>query len=104
MQGAKYALRSRTVRVAITVALQAAGIGFGDEVIVPAYTWDGTAAAAFARRHVPVFADVDPDTYCLDVEAVRETITARTKVIVPCTSRCASPKWTRWSSSRKNMD
>jgi len=83
LQGAKYALPVANGTVAISVALQAAGIGFGDEVIVPAYTWDGTATAALAMGAVPVFADVDPDTYCLDVESVRQAITPRTKAIVP---------------------
>ena len=83
MHGAKYALPVANGTVAISVALQAAGIGFGDEVIVPAYTWDGTATAALAMGAVPVFADVDPDTYCLDVESVRKAITPRTKAIVP---------------------
>jgi len=81
--GAKYALPVANGTVAITLALQAAGVGFGDEVIVPAYTWDGTATAALAMGAVPVFADVDPDTYCLDVESTRRAITPRTKAIVP---------------------
>ena len=42
-----------------------------------------TATAALAMGAVPVFADVDPDTYCLDVESVRRAITPRTKAIVP---------------------
>ncbi len=83
LQGVKYALPVANGTVAITVALQAAGIGFGDEVIVPAFTWDGTATAALAMGAVPVFADIDPDTYCLDVESVRRAITPRTKAIVP---------------------
>ena len=57
--------------------------GFGDEVIVPAYTWDGTATAVLFAGGVPVFADVDPDTYCLSVEAVRAAITPRTRAILP---------------------
>jgi dTDP-4-amino-4,6-dideoxygalactose transaminase len=83
MQGAKYALPVANGTVAITVALQAAGVGFGDEVIVPAFTWDGTATAALAMGAVPVFADIDPDTYCLDVGSVRKLITPRTKAVVP---------------------
>jgi dTDP-4-amino-4,6-dideoxygalactose transaminase len=83
MHGASYALPVANGTVAITVALQAAGVGFGDEVIVPAYTWDGTATAALAMGAVAVFADVDPDTYCLDVESVRQAITPRTKAVVP---------------------
>ncbi len=83
LQGAKYALPVVNGTVSITVSLQVAGVGFGDEVIVPAFTWDGTATAVLAMGAVPVFADVDPDTYCLDVESVRKAITPRTKAIVP---------------------
>lgn len=83
MHSVRYALPVANGTVAITVALQACGIGFGDEVIVPAYTWDGTATAALAMGAVPIFADIDPDTYCLDVESVRRAITPRTRAIVP---------------------
>jgi len=69
--------------IALVAALQAAGIRFGDEVIVPAYTWDGTAAAVLFAGAVPVFADVDPDTYCLDVESARRAITPRTRAVIP---------------------
>lgn len=83
MHGAKYALCLANGTIAITVALQAAGIGFGDEVIVPAYTWDGTATAVLAAGAIPIFADIDPDTYCLDVESVRALVIPRTKAVVP---------------------
>jgi dTDP-4-amino-4,6-dideoxygalactose transaminase len=69
--------------IALVAALQAAGIRYGDEVIVPAYTWDGTAAAVLFVGAVPVFADVDPDTYCLDVESARRAITPRTRAVIP---------------------
>jgi dTDP-4-amino-4,6-dideoxygalactose transaminase len=83
MHGAKYGLCVTNGTHAITIALQALGVGFGDEVIVPAYTWDGTATAVLAAGGVPVFADVDPDRYCIDVKAVERAVTARTKAIVP---------------------
>jgi dTDP-4-amino-4,6-dideoxygalactose transaminase len=83
LQGAKYALPVANGTVSITVSLQALGVTFGDEVIVPAYTWDGTATAVLAMGAIPVFADIDPDTYCLDVQSVRAAITPRTKAIVP---------------------
>jgi len=82
-QGARYALPVVNGTVSLTAALMAAGVGFRDEVIVPAYTWDGTATAVLAMGGVPVFADVDPDTYCLDVESARRAITERTKAIIP---------------------
>jgi dTDP-4-amino-4,6-dideoxygalactose transaminase len=81
--GARYGCTLTNGTVALVVALQAAGIRFGDEVIVPAYTWDGTATAVLFAGGVPVFADIDPDTYCLDVESVRRRITPKTKAVLP---------------------
>lgn len=83
MHDAKYGLCVANGTIAIIAALQAAGVGFGDEVIVPAYTWDGTATAVLFVGGVPIFADVDPDTYCLSVEATRAAITPRTRAILP---------------------
>lgn len=83
MHGARYALPVANGTVSLSAALMAADVGFGDEVIVPAYTWDGTATAVLAMGAVPVFADVDPDTYCLDVESARRLITERTRAIIP---------------------
>lgn len=83
MHGAKYGLCVANGTIALVAALQAAGIRFGDEVIIPAYTWDGTATAVLFAGGVPVFADVHPDTYCLDVESARKAITRRTRAILP---------------------
>src|SRR5579884_2378858 len=83
MHGAEYGICVANGTIALVAALIAAGIRFGDEVIVPAYTWDGTAAAVLFAGGVPIFADVDADTYCLDVNAVRAAITPRTRAIVP---------------------
>jgi dTDP-4-amino-4,6-dideoxygalactose transaminase len=83
MHGARYGLCLANGTIALVVALQAAGIRFGDEVIVPAYTWDGTATAILFAGGVPVFADIDADTYCLDVVSVQQAITPRTKAIIP---------------------
>jgi dTDP-4-amino-4,6-dideoxygalactose transaminase len=65
------------------VALRAAGIGWGDEVIVPAYTFQATASAPMAAGAIPVIVDVHPDTYCLDPQAVEKAITPRTRAIIP---------------------
>lgn len=83
LQGAKYGLCVTNGTIALVVALQAAGIRFGDEVIVPAYTWDGTAVAVLMAGAIPVFADIDPDTYCHDPDSVRRAITPRTRAIMP---------------------
>jgi dTDP-4-amino-4,6-dideoxygalactose transaminase len=81
--GASYGCTVANGTIALVVALEAAGLRCGDEVIVPAYTWDGTATAVLFAGGVPVFADIDPDTYCLDVESVRQAITPRTRAILP---------------------
>jgi dTDP-4-amino-4,6-dideoxygalactose transaminase len=81
--GARYGCCVANGTIALLAALQAAGIRFGDEVIVPAYTWDGTAAAVLFAGGIPVFADVDPDTYCLDVESARRAVTPRTQAVIP---------------------
>jgi dTDP-4-amino-4,6-dideoxygalactose transaminase len=83
LHGAGYGLCLANGTIAISAALQALGVGFGDEVIVPAYTWDGTATAALSIGAVPIFVDIDPDTYCLATGQVEEVITERTKAILP---------------------
>lgn len=68
---------------ALQIALTAAGIGPGDEVIVPAYTFAATATAVFMANAMPVFVDIDPDTYCIDAGQIEEAITGATKAIIP---------------------
>ena len=69
--------------VALEVALQAMGVEPGAEVIVPAYTFEATASAALFSGCAPVFADVDPETWCIDVESAAALVTERTQAIVP---------------------
>ena len=83
MHDARYGLCIANGTIAIVAALKAAGIRFGDEVILPAYTWDGTATAILDAGGVPVFADVDPDTYCLTAATAAMHITAKTRAILP---------------------
>ena len=68
---------------ALVITLDALGIGDGDEVICPAFTFFATAEAIARRNAVPVFADVDPQTLNLDPVDVERRITSRTKAIVP---------------------
>ncbi|MCL5098019.1 MAG: DegT/DnrJ/EryC1/StrS family aminotransferase [Candidatus Omnitrophica bacterium] len=72
-------------------ALMAAGVGVGDEVIVPAYTVFMTASVALYVNAVPIFADVDPETWTISVEDVRRKITPRTKAIIPVSICGLSP-------------
>ena len=80
---AKYAQCVNTGTVAIQASLKAIGIKPGDEVIVPAYTWEGTVGPVLLVNAVPVFVDVDPDTYCLDARLIEKAITPKTKAILP---------------------
>jgi dTDP-4-amino-4,6-dideoxygalactose transaminase len=68
---------------AIVIALDALGIGDGDEVICPSFTFYATAEAIVRRGAVPVFADIDPQTLNLDPADVERKITDRTKAIMP---------------------
>lgn len=68
---------------ALHLALAAIGVGPGDEVIVPSFTFAATANAVRIVGAEPVFADIDSDTFCLDPAAVRSAITDRTAAILP---------------------
>ena len=83
MQGGDYAVACVNGTVTMEVALRAAGIGWGDEVIVPAYTFQATAAAPMAAGCIPVIVDVDPNSYCMDSQAAEAAITDKTKAIIP---------------------
>ncbi len=80
---AKYGICAANGTVTLEVALRAAGVTAGDEVIVPALTWTATALAAVYINAIPVFADIDPETYCIDPEDIEKKITKRTKAIIP---------------------
>jgi L-glutamine:2-deoxy-scyllo-inosose/3-amino-2,3-dideoxy-scyllo-inosose aminotransferase len=83
LQGGGYAVPMVNGTVTMEVACRAAGIGWGDEVIVPAYTFQATAAAPMAAGAIPVIVDVNANTYCLDPLAVEKAITPRTRAILP---------------------
>ena len=78
-----YAVPISSATTGLAVALAAAGIGAGDEVIVPAISFSATANAVLMFNSIPVFADVDPLTFCLDVAAAEAAITPRTHAIMP---------------------
>lgn len=68
--------------VALQLALEALDIGVGDEVIVPAYTWQATAAAVLDVNAVPVLVDVDEDSCCIDPAATEAAVTSRTRAVI----------------------
>ncbi|MGC9394462.1 MAG: DegT/DnrJ/EryC1/StrS family aminotransferase [Anaerolineae bacterium] len=83
LQGGEYAVAMMNGTVTMEVACRAAGIGWGDEVIVPAYTFQATAAAPMAAGALPVVVDIDPETYCIDPQAVEAAITGKTRAVIP---------------------
>jgi dTDP-4-amino-4,6-dideoxygalactose transaminase len=82
LQGGGYAVAMANGTITREVALRAANIGWGDEVIVPAYTFQATAAAPMAAGAIPVIVDIDPETYCIDPQAIEAAITPQTRAII----------------------
>jgi len=78
--GAAHCLAVNSCTSALMCAMKALGVGMGDEVIVPAYTFFATVAAVVASNAVPVIVEID-ESLCLDPESVERAITARTKAV-----------------------
>jgi dTDP-3-amino-3,4,6-trideoxy-alpha-D-glucose transaminase len=68
---------------ALTIALKAVGVGPGDEVVLPSFTFYATAEAALVLGAQPVYCDIDPETFCVTRQTVEAALTPRTKAIVP---------------------
>lgn len=81
--GTRYAITCVNGSVALRLALMACGVKPGDEVIIPPYTFIATASIVVEANCVPVFADIEPDTYNIDPVEVERAITSRTKAIIP---------------------
>ena len=81
-QQAKYGIACTNGTAALEVAMAALGIGLGDEVIVPDFTFVASASAVLFTGAMPVMVEIDPDTYCIDAEKVEAAITPRTRAIV----------------------
>jgi len=82
-QGADWGVSVPNGTLALELALQTLGVGFGDEIITTAYTFIATASSAFAVGARPIFVDIDPETNNLDPARIETAITPRTKAIVP---------------------
>ena len=80
--GAAHAIGVGNGTDALTIALRAMGVGPGDEVIVPSFTFYASAEAIPPTGATPVFCDVDPDTFCITAETVKPLITPKTKAVV----------------------
>jgi len=81
--GTKYAISCVNGSVSLRLALIACGVKPGDEVIVPPYTFITTASSVIECNCVPVFVDIDPETYNISPAAIEAAITAKTKAIIP---------------------
>jgi dTDP-4-amino-4,6-dideoxygalactose transaminase len=80
--GARHAVGVANGTDALTIALRAMGVGPGDEVIVPSFTFYASAEAIPPTGARPVFCDVDPDTFCVTAETVRTALSSRTKAVM----------------------
>ena len=81
--GGRTAVAVNSGTSALQLGLLAAGVGPGDEVIVPSFTFAATANSVALTGATPVFADVEADYFCLDADSVRAAVTERTKAIMP---------------------
>ena len=81
--GAKHAIAVNTGTAALHSALVACGVKQGDEVILPSFTFVATAEAVVLAGGKPVFADIDPETYCLSPFALEKAMTRKTRAVVP---------------------
>ena len=81
--GVKHVIPCANGTDALQIAMMALGLEPGDEVITPSFTFIATAEVIALLQLKPVFVDVDPQTYCVDIAAVEKAITPKTKAIVP---------------------
>ena len=82
-QGAKHGIVLANGTVSMEVALKALGVGWGDEVIIPALTFAATPYAAMAAGALPVFVDVEPAHWTIDPDLVEAAVTPQTRAIMP---------------------
>ncbi|HXK02304.1 MAG TPA: DegT/DnrJ/EryC1/StrS family aminotransferase [Verrucomicrobiae bacterium] len=80
---ARFGIAMANGTLSLEAALAAAGVGAGDEVIVPPITFIATASAVLRAGAVPVFADIDAATFCLSPQRLAEAITPRTRAVIP---------------------
>ena len=81
--GTKYSICAANGTVTLQLALEALGIGIGDEVILPGLTWQATAATIIDVNATPILVDVCEDTWCIDPVEIEKAITPKTKAIIP---------------------
>ncbi|MCK4853665.1 MAG: DegT/DnrJ/EryC1/StrS family aminotransferase [Bacteroidales bacterium] len=82
-QGSKFAINVSSGTAALHVALTALGIGPGDEVIVPSYTFIASSFSIIQAGAIPRFADVNIDDHCISIESSEKLVNERTRAIMP---------------------
>jgi perosamine synthetase len=91
--GTRYAISLPSCTAGIHLALSALGITRGDEVIVPECTWIATAAPISYVGATPVFVNIDPQSWCIDVDSFRRAITPHTRAVIPVDLYGDMPEW-----------
>ena len=81
--GVQHCIPVNSGTAALHLCVAGLGVGAGDEVIVPAFTFWASAAAVLHHNAIPVFVDIDPRTYCIDPDLIEAAVTERTKAIMP---------------------
>src|SRR5215216_6610212 len=81
--GVKHVIPCANGTDALQIAMMALDLQPGDEVITPSFTYIATVEAAAILKLQPVFVEVDPQTFCMDPEALQKAITPKTKAIIP---------------------
>ena len=94
-QGSKFGVSVATGTAALHVCLAALGVGPGDEVIVPSYTFIATSFSVVQAGAVPRFADVNLEDHCISIESAEKLVTKRNKAIIPVHLDGTSATWTR---------
>ncbi|MCG2661851.1 MAG: DegT/DnrJ/EryC1/StrS family aminotransferase, partial [Kiritimatiellae bacterium] len=80
--GCKYGIAAANGTGTLEMGIRAMDLGIGDEIIVPAYTYIASATCVLQNNLVPIFVDIDPDTYNIDPDRIEEAITNRTRAIM----------------------
>jgi len=80
--GNKYAVFTNSGTAALHMGIVGCGIGAGDHVLVTAYTWSSSATCILHHNAIPIFVDIDPETFLIDPKKIEEAITPRTKAII----------------------
>ena len=98
-QGTQYALGFSSGTAALQAAMYACGVGVGDEIICPSLTYWASCLQVYSLGGTVVFAEVDPQTLCIDPADIERRITERTKAIVAFTTSATRRIWIRsWRS------